>query len=261
MREATQEIDPEDRAVLGREVVIVLALSLGASGVSALISFVGSVTSPRPLAGQTAELITDHTPGRPWLGLAWQLFSIATALVPVALVAHLMARGGESLRGTLGFSLARPSADLLRGAAVAAVIGGSGLGLYLTAREVGLNLTVVPSDLDGVWWRIPVLIAAAVQNSVVEEVIVLGYLVHRLDQRGWSPWRYTAASSLLRGGYHLYQGVGGFVGNVIMGVIFCWLYRRWGRVMPLVVAHALIDIVAFVGAVMLAGKVGWLPAR
>ncbi|WP_246492148.1 CPBP family intramembrane glutamic endopeptidase [Actinomadura alba] len=261
MRQATQKTVPEDRATLGREVVLVLALSLGASGVSALISFVGSLTASRPLSRQTAQLITDHTPGRPWLGLAWQLFSIATALVPVALVAHLMTRGGESLRGTLGFSLNRPTGDLLRGAAIAAVIGGSGLGLYLSAREIGLNLTVVPSDLDGVWWRIPVLIAAAAQNSVVEEVIILGYLVHRLDQRGWRPWQSTAASSLLRGSYHLYQGIGGFIGNVIMGVIFCWLYRRWGRVMPLVVAHALIDIVAFVGAVMLAGKVGWLPAR
>jgi membrane protease YdiL (CAAX protease family) len=261
MRQATQKIVPDDRAVLGREVLLVLAVSLGASGVSALISFAGSLTASRPLSRQTAQLITDHAPGRPWLGLAWQLFSIATALVPVALIAHLMARSGESLRGTLGFSLARPAGDLLRGAGVAAVIGGSGLGLYLSARAVGLNLTVVPSDLDGVWWRIPVLVAAAAQNAVLEETIVLGYLVHRLDQRGWSPWQSTAASSVLRGSYHLYQGVGGFAGNVIMGVVFCLLYRRWGRVMPLVVAHALIDIVAFVGAVLMAGKVGWLPAH
>ncbi len=32
-----------------------------------------------------------------------------------------------------------------------------------------------------------------------------------------------------------------------------------GRVGPLVAAHALIDIVAFVGYALLAGKVGWLP--
>lgn len=247
--------------MLGREVVLVLALSLGASGVSALISFVGSLTATRPLAGQTTQLITDQAPGRPWLSLAWQLFSIVTALVPVALVGHFLARGGESLSGTLGFSLRRPWFDLPRGAAVAAIIGGSGLGFYLAARAIGVNLTVVPSGLPDVWWRVPVLVAAAAQNAVLEEVIVLGYLTHRLDGLGWGPWRATAASSLLRGSYHLYQGVGGFAGNVIMGVVFCGLYRRWGRVMPLVVAHALIDIVAFVGAVLLAGHVSWLPAR
>jgi hypothetical protein len=30
--------------------------------------------------------------------------------------------------------------------------------------------------------------------------------------------------------------------------------------MPLVVAHSLIDIVAFVGSALLAGHVSWLPA-
>jgi membrane protease YdiL (CAAX protease family) len=250
-----------DRRVLGREVVLVLALSLGASGVSALISFIGSVTRSRPLAQQTAPLVTDYAPGRPWLGLAWQLFSIGTALVPVVLVAHLLARSGESLRNTLGFSLDHKTRDLGRGAVVAAAIGGSGLCLYLAARAAGFNLTVVPSTLSGVWWRIPVLVASAIQNAVVEETIVLGYLVHRLTQLGWSTRRTVAASSLLRGSYHLYQGLGGFAGNVVMGVVFCYLYRRWGRVMPLVVAHALIDTVAFVGSVILTGHVSWLPNR
>ncbi|MGI8336023.1 CPBP family intramembrane glutamic endopeptidase [Actinomadura scrupuli] len=261
MTQDVMEPLPVDRRVLGREVVLVLALSLGASGVSALISFIGSVTRSRPLAEQTAPLVTDYAPGRPWLGLAWQLFSIATALVPVALVAHLLARGGESLRGTLGFSPDQKTRDLGRGAVVAAVIGGSGLCLYLAARAAGFNLTVVPSTLSDVWWRIPVLVASAIQNSVVEETIVLGYLVHRLTELGWSTGRTIAASSLLRGSYHLYQGLGGFAGNVVMGVVFCLLYRRWGRVMPLVVAHALIDIVAFVGSVLLTGHVSWLPKR
>jgi membrane protease YdiL (CAAX protease family) len=255
------EPQPLQRRVLGQEVVLVLALSLGASGVSALISFIGSVTQSRPLADQTAPLVTDFAPGRPWLGLAWQVFSIVTALVPVALVAHLLTRSGGSVRETLGFSLDRKALDLGRGAVIAAAIGGSGLCLYLAARAAGFNLTVVPSTLTDVWWRIPVLVASAIQNAVVEETIVLGYLMYRLTQRGWSPGPTIAASSLLRGSYHLYQGLGGFVGNVIMGVIFCLLYRRWGRVMPLVVAHALIDTVAFVGSVILTGHVSWLPRR
>jgi membrane protease YdiL (CAAX protease family) len=68
-----------------------------------------------------------------------------------------------------------------------------------------------------------------------------------------------AASAVLRGSYHLYQGLGGFFGNMAMGVVFVLLYRRWGRVGPLVAAHSLIDIVAFVGYVLLAGRVDWLP--
>jgi hypothetical protein len=44
-----------------------------------------------------------------------------------------------------------------------------------------------------------------------------------------------------------------------MGVIFGRLYQRWGRVMALLVAHTLMDTVAFVGYAELAGHVGWLP--
>ena len=246
------------RTVLRSEMLLVLALSLGASGVSALISFIGSVTRPGGLKDQAATLNASAAPGRPWLDLAWQLFGIATALVPVALVAHFLMREGEGLR-TLGFDRTRPWSDLARGAVIAAVIGSSGIAFYLAARGLGFNLTVVPEALPGVWWKFPVLILSAAENAIVEEVIVVGYLLRRLGQLGWSPGAALAASSVLRGSYHLYQGIGGFIGNMVMGVVFVWLYRRWGRVGPLVAAHTLLDIGAFVGYALLAGKVDWLP--
>ncbi|MEY9848898.1 CPBP family intramembrane glutamic endopeptidase [Streptacidiphilus sp. MAP5-3] len=249
---------PFTRRLLGQELILVLALSLGASGVSAVISFLGSVTAPVSLKSQQATLNGTITPGRPWLDLSWHLFDIVTALVPVALVAYLLLRERSSIRA-LGFDLTRKWSDLGKGAVVAACIGGSGLLLYLGARASGANLTVVPSTLPDVWWRIPVLILSAAQNAVVEEVIVVGYLLRRLGQLGWSWPAAVAASALLRGSYHLYQGVGGFFGNVVMGVIFCYLYRRWRRVTPLAIAHTLIDSVAFVGYVLLAGHVSWLP--
>ncbi|MEU2549754.1 CPBP family intramembrane glutamic endopeptidase [Streptomyces roseolus] len=246
------------RRVLGSETLIVLALSLGASAVSSLISFVGSLTRPGALKEQAATLNGSYAPGRPWLDLTWQLFGIATALVPVVLVAHLLMREGSGLRA-VGFDRTRPWPDLGRGALVAAGIGSAGLAFYLAARASGFNLTVVPESLPDVWWKYPVLILSAIQNSVLEEVVVVGYLLRRLDQLGWTPLRALVASSVLRGSYHLYQGIGGFIGNMVMGVVFVLLYRRWGRVGPLVVAHALLDIVAFVGYGLLAGKVDWLP--
>jgi hypothetical protein len=42
-----------------------------------------------------------------------------------------------------------------------------------------------------------------------------------------------------------------------MGVVFGWCYARWGRTMPLVIAHWIIDIVSFVGYPL---AVGWWPA-
>jgi hypothetical protein len=169
-----------------------------------------------------------------------------------------MARAGEP-PPSIGLDATRPGQDAARGAVLAALIGGTGLGLYLAAFNLGISLNVVPENLPAVWWRIPVLVLDGIQNGVVEEILVIGYLLRRLDELGWSPSRSIVVSALLRGSYHLYQGFGGFLGNAAMGVIFGLLYRRWGRVTPLIVAHSLIDIVAFTGYVALHHRVSWLP--
>ncbi|MBB6172101.1 membrane protease YdiL (CAAX protease family) [Nocardiopsis mwathae] len=246
--------------LLGWEVACVLALSLGAAAVSSMISFAGLLTAPESLPDQTASLIGSRAAEeRPWLDLSRQLFSLAFALAPVLLVVHLLHRSRESA-ATIGFDVRRPGRDLGSGAALAALIGLGGLAVYLVSWRLGLTVTVAPSALNEHWWQLPVLVLQAVKNGVLEEVIVVGYLMLRLRQLGWSPVSAVLASSLLRATYHLYQGVGMFFGNLVMGLVFCWFYQRYGRVMPLVVAHALIDIVAFVGSVYLIGRVDWLPS-
>jgi membrane protease YdiL (CAAX protease family) len=246
------------RRMLTAEICVVLALSLGRSGVFALVDLIASATAPGRLTSQAAVLNSSRAPGRPWLDLVLQLLALGFDLTPVLLVAYLLARSGQNLR-TLGLDATQPRRDLVRGAALAALIGGTGLALYLGTHALGVDLTVVPEDLPHVWWRIPVLVLSAAQNALLEEVVVLGYLMLRLRQLGWSTRSAITASALVRGSYHLYQGVGGFVGNAVMGVVFGWLYHRWGRVGPLVAAHTLIDVVAFVGYALLVGHVGWLP--
>ena len=243
---------------MGWEIFVVFAVSLGASGLNALIELIGSLTAPQALRQQQALLVGSLAPGRPLLDLVLQLLSVAEGLAPVALVLYLLARSGES-PSDMGLDTSQPRMDAARGAVLAAVIGGTGLALYLTAFHLGISLTVVPENLPAVWWRIPVLILNAAQDGILEEVLVVGYLLRRLDQMGWTPWRAIATSAVLRGSYHLYQGFGGFLGNAAMGVIFGYLYRRWGRVTPLVIAHTLIDTVAFVGYAALHGRVSWLP--
>jgi membrane protease YdiL (CAAX protease family) len=243
---------------MGWEIFVVFAVSLGASGLNALIELIGSLTAPQTLRQQQALLVGSLAPGRPLLDLVLQLLSVADGLAPVALVLYLLARSGES-PSDMGLDTSQPRLDAARGAVLAAVIGGTGLALYLTAFHLGISLTVVPENLPAIWWRIPVLILNAAQDGILEEVLVVGYLLRRLDQMGWTPWRAIATSAVLRGSYHLYQGFGGFLGNAAMGVIFGYLYRRWGRVTPLVIAHTLIDTVAFVGYAALHGRVSWLP--
>lgn len=246
------------RRWLVHEIWLVFALSLGAAGVRAAIELAADIATGRSLTSQVALLNGSRAPGRPWLDLFLQLDALIVGVMPVLLVVHFLTRSGERV-GDLGVGRDRPGPDVLRGAVIAAVIGGAGLGLYLGSRAIGLNLTVVPESLPHVWWRIPVLILSALQNATLEEVLVAGYLLHRLRQLGWADNKALLTSAALRGSYHLYQGLGGFAGNFVMGLIFGRLYQRWGRVMPLLIAHFLIDAVAFVGYAELAGHVSWIP--
>jgi membrane protease YdiL (CAAX protease family) len=247
------------RRLLAGELCLVLALSLGRSGVFAVVDLVASATAPGRLADQVAVLNASRAPGRPWLDLILQLLTLGFDLTPVLLVVYLMARSGRSLR-TLGFDMTQPIRDVARGGALAAAVGGAGLAFYVITHALGVDLTVVASDLPAVWWRVPVLVLSALQNALLEEFVVVGYLMSRLRQLGCGSRMTIVLSAVLRGSYHLYQGLGGFAGNAIMGLVFGGVYRRWGRLGPLVVAHTLMDLVAFVGYAFLAGHVGWLPA-
>ena len=247
---------------LGVEVVIVLAVSLGQSAIYSILSIIDRLTQPAPLSSQTSNLNSSVTPDRPWLDLSYQVVNIAFALVPLLLVLYLLSRnnplGDPRSWRTIGFDLRRPVRDLVLGLIIAAGIGIPGLGLYLGARALGLNTTVQASGLGDHWWAVPVLIISAAQNAVLEETIMLGYLYTRLRQLGWRLVAVVGVSALIRGSYHLYQGFGGFAGNLIMGVIFGLLFLRTKRVMPMVVAHTTLDIVAFVGYALVAPHVSWL---
>jgi len=228
------------------EIAIVLGLSFGASALYSIIAIVYRETRQESLAEQTAT-INSSLSDRPVFDLIYQIMGIAVDLVPVALVGFLVWQFSRPRLGRLGLTFERPWRDGAAGVALAAVIGIPGIFVYLGGRAAGITVGVVPEALDPYWWTIPVLVLRALTAGITEEVIVVGYLFARLRDLGWGTWQIIIASALLRGTYHLYQGYGSFFGNVAMGVFFGWLYSRYGRVLPLVIAHSILDIVAFVG--------------
>jgi membrane protease YdiL (CAAX protease family) len=251
------ELSRRERVLLRWEIIAVFAVSLGASGVYAFVSLIGSLTARHSLASQSVTLNGSQAPGRPLLDLFLQLVSLASGAAPVILAFYLLARSGDGAK-SIGVDRTQPGRDLLRGAALAALIGGSGLGLYFAAYKLGIALNVVAENEPNLWWRYPVLVLSALQNGLLEEVLVTGYLLTRLRKLGVNPWGAVAISATLRGSYHLYQGFGGFIGNAIMGVIFGTLFLRWRRATPMIIAHTLIDAVAFIGYALLVGHVSWL---
>ncbi|MEB3023784.1 CPBP family intramembrane glutamic endopeptidase [[Mycobacterium] crassicus] len=242
------------RHALRLEIVVVLAVTYGLSAVTAMLQLADAVL--RDLSAQRIAL----NPRRSYfdvidLGLnaAWAVQLIAWG----ALAVYLLWRSGYG-PARIGLTRLPRRSDLAGGLGLAALIGLPGLGLYLLARTLGLNADVVPAAISDTWWRAPMLIVIAFANGWAEEVIVVGYLLTRLRQLRVAPWVALACSALLRGAYHLYQGFGAGLGNIAMGLVFGYTWQRTGRLWPLILAHSLIDTVAFVGYALFADKLGWL---
>jgi len=242
------------RRALRIEVVIVLAVTFGLSAVTAALQLADSVL--RNLSAQWIPL----NPRRSYFDLI-DLGLNATFVVQLiawgALGLYLLWRSGLS-PARIGLARFDWRADLGGGIGLAALIGVPGLALYLVARAMHLNASVIPSSLGDTWWRVPMLLLVAFANGWAEEIIVVGYLLTRLEQLGVGSRAALVWSSLLRGTYHLYQGFGAGLGNAAMGLVFGYAWQRTGRLWPLVIAHGIIDAVTFVGYALLAGHLRWL---
>ncbi len=242
------------RTRLRWEIAIVLALSLGRSAVFSVIALLEALTRA-PLGDQQTSINPGAAASEFW-DVLQQFFATIFGLAPVALAIYFLWEPARTGFAKIGLTFERFGRNASRGLLLVLVIGIPGLALYAVGRQLGITVQVDASPLDSSWWTIPLLLLAALRAGLLEEVIMVGYLFDRLRLLGWSTWTIIISTAALRGAYHAYQGFGPLVGNLAMGVVFGWVYARWGRVMPLVVAHVVIDVVAFVGYPLAAA---WWP--
>jgi membrane protease YdiL (CAAX protease family) len=243
-----------ERRALRAELAIVLSVTFGLSAVTALLQLADSVL--RNLSAQRIPL----NPRRSYfdlIDLGLNATDVAQLIAWGGLGLYLLWRSGLS-PARIGLARLQWRPDLAGGVGLGALIGLPGLGLYLAARALRINASVIPSGLSDTWWRVPMLVLVAFADGWAEEIIVVGYLLTRLGQLGVGARAALVCSSLLRGTYHLYQGFGAGLGNVAMGLVFGYAWQRTGRLWPLVIAHGLIDTVTFVGYALLAGHLRWL---
>jgi membrane protease YdiL (CAAX protease family) len=249
-----EELTDPQRRGLRIEIVVVLAVTFGLSAYTALLKLIEAVLLG--LAGQTVALNPRRSPFD-LIDLGLNLAVVFELIAWGALALYLLWRSGFG-PSRLGLGKLRWRPDVLSGIGLAALIGLPGLGLYLAARALGLSAHVEPVELYDTWWRIPVLLIAAFANGWAEEVIVVAFLLTRLRQLRVNPLVALLASSVLRGAYHLYQGFSAGLGNMVMGLVFGYAWRRTGRLWPLIIAHGVIDSVAYIGYALAAGHLGWL---
>ncbi len=87
----------------------------------------------------------------------------------------------------------------------------------------------------------PIVAAVSVVNPIFEEVFVCGYVIAALRRPSGASTAINV-SAALRLFYHLYQGPVGVVGLVPIGLTFAIWFARTGRLWPVILAHAMLDL-------------------
>jgi len=91
------------------------------------------------------------------------------------------------------------------------------------------------------------IVANGMINPLFEEVFVCGYVMTALRKEGHT-WFALNASVAIRLLYHLYQGPLGVLSIIPMGLMSGYWYARTGRLWPIIVAHAAMDMLAMLVA-------------
>ena len=91
------------------------------------------------------------------------------------------------------------------------------------------------------------LVVAMLANAFSEELLVRAYLLTRLRHLGLSAAPAVFIASALWAAYHIYQGVFYATNVFLMGIVFGVIFLVTRRIWPLVIAHTLYALLAYIG--------------
>ena len=200
----------------------------------------GVIAAGELLAGRFDDVLANAS----WATYVPQAVdAVLQTAVAVVLVLLLGARRGVTWR-TLGVPLLRrPDGRLAAGRSVRilawamfAQLAGGIVNAILQTGHLPTSKTSAPELMFAV--------TDSVQAGVVEEFVVLAFLVVTLRQAGRPLWEVLVVGLVLRGSYHIYYGPG-VVGIVVWAALFLWIYLRTQALLPLIVAHTAWDAVGF----------------
>lgn len=192
--------------------------------------------------------VHEGTPGRFPLPIAshlgysflLDLLLVLEPLAAAALVVYLLRISGEGGTGAIGLDRSDPRQDLallLPVFVLCFLVPQLGVSYLLQAGHVR---AIVPASQSLPGYFSLVAIATAVAAGVVEEIVVLGFLVRRLEQRGLRPAAVLVIAALVRISYHLYYGWG-VLPILAWALASVLVYRRYRRLGPFIAVHAFWD--------------------
>jgi membrane protease YdiL (CAAX protease family) len=149
----------------------------------------------------------------------------------------------------LGLVSREPTHALLAGMAGAILFGAL---QWLNLRRMGR----LPVEARGLMQSIAVRIlprsgierlvffALSVTAALCEEFLYRGFAVAALLRLGWPSFAVILASAVLFGLGHIYQGRGGLVSSLLLGVLFGFARMHYQSLVPAVLWHGSVDMVA-----------------
>lgn len=229
-------VEPARRKRMVLEVLIVLAVFPLPYVLTALVALAQSV-----LNHNNGGRIPLPIGGYPGLSLVVDLVLIAEPLAAAALVGYLLTMSGEGGYRAIGLDFDWPRTD-------AALIGPVFVLCFLLPLLGGafvLELVhikgVAPGSQHLPTYFALVEVWAAAQAGIVEEIVVLGYLVRRLEQLGLRTGWVVALAVVARISYHLYYGWG-VLPFAVWALVSIVIYRRYRRLWPFILVHFLWDL-------------------
>jgi len=164
----------------------------------------------------------------------------AASMLGLLMVVYVLARSGESLR-TVGLRWNRPVRDVGLGAALAALLIVAAPIIIGISHAIGVHSIGNVSHLLRRWAYEPFRLFESLGTALMEEIVLCGYLLHRLRQIGWSDRRALTTSIAVRCSYHVYAGLPLVLFTVLFGFVMGRVYQRTQRLTAIVAAHALYD--------------------
>jgi membrane protease YdiL (CAAX protease family) len=92
--------------------------------------------------------------------------------------------------------------------------------------------------------ELALFIVLSLTAGICEEFLFRGFVMAALFRAGLAAWLVVFLSSAMFGVAHLYQGKGGSLGTGILGTLFALVRLAYRSLLPAVVWHATLDIVA-----------------
>ena len=167
----------------------------------------------------------------------WILVAIAIAVV-LATRMHLRDLGfrGAALAPSLDWAL---GLTLVSSAGLLAVVLLERRGWWPPESEL-VYLLLPETRQEKVWC----VLLVAPTAGLCEEFLYRGFVMGAFFRAGLPGWLVVLFSSVLFGMAHLYQGRSGFLGTSILGLIFATARIAYHSVAPVMVWHAVVDVVA-----------------